>query len=71
MTTTTAAAPLAYSIRTATDATGLSKTHLIDAINRGELKARRSSKNKDGDPQGKWIVLASDLEAYLSSLPEG
>lgn len=63
--------PLAYSTRTAVEATGLSKTHLIDAINRGELKARRSSRKDDGEPQGKWVILAADLEAYLASLPEG
>lgn len=62
---------LAFSVRTAVDATGLSKTHLIDAINRGDLKARRSSTNAKGEPQGKWVILADDLEAYLSSLPEG
>lgn len=62
---------LAYSIRTAVDATSLSKTHLTDAINRGELKARRTSTNADGDPQGKWVILAADLEAYLAALPKG
>ncbi len=64
-------APLAYNARTAADATGLSRTHLIDAINRGELKARRSSRDAVGDPQGKWVILARDLAAYLDSLPEG
>ena len=68
MTTGTA---LAYSIRTAVEATSLSKTHLIDTINRGELKARRSSKNGAGEPQGKWLILAADLQAYLDSRPEG
>lgn len=68
MTTTRA---LAYSIRTAVEATSFSKTHLIDAINRGELKARRSSKNEAGEPQGKWVILAADLQAYLDALPEG
>lgn len=62
---------LAYSIRTAVGATSLSKTHLTDAINRGDLKARRSSKNEKGEPQGKWVILAADLEAYIASLPEG
>lgn len=68
---TAAAPPLAYSIRTAVEATGLSKTHLTDAINRGELKARRSSRTEDGEPQGKWVILAADLDAYLAALPEG
>lgn len=62
---------LAFSIRTAVEATGLSKTHLTDAIHAGDLKARRSSRNDDDEPQGKWVILAADLEAYLASLPEG
>lgn len=62
---------LAYSVATATAATGLSRSHLNDAINRGDLKARKSSRDNEGEPQGKWVILAADLEAYLSSLPEG
>lgn len=62
---------LSFSIRTAVEATGLSKTFLIDAIHDGQLKARRSSVNEKNDPQGKWVILAADLEAYLASLPEG
>lgn len=62
---------LAYSLRTAVEATGFSKTHLIDAIKRGELKTKRSSKDPDGQPTGKYVILASDLEAYLAALPEG
>lgn len=68
---TATAAPLAYSIRTAVEATGLSKTHLTDAIKAGELKTRRSSVDDKGDPQGKYVILAADLAAYLASLPEG
>lgn len=67
----TATTVLAYSIRTAVEASGLSKTHLIDAINRGEIKARRSSRNDAGEPQGKWIIPAAELQAYLDTLPEG
>jgi hypothetical protein len=68
---TTIAPPLAYSIRTAVEATGFSKTHLTDAINKGELKARRSSKDTKGEPAGKWVILADDLKAWLAALPEG
>lgn len=66
----TTATVLSYSIRTAVDATGLSRSHLTEAINKGELKARRSSKNDKGEPQGKWVIPAADLEAYIASLPE-
>jgi hypothetical protein len=62
---------LAYSIRTAVEETSLSKTHLISAINRGELKARRSSVDDEGTPRGKWVILGADLAAFLDALPEG
>lgn len=62
---------LAYSIRTAAESTGLSKTHLIDAIKAGELKTRRSSVDGSGEPQGKYVILAGDLQKYLAALPEG
>lgn len=62
---------LAYSTATASAATGLSKSHLDRAIRTGELKARKSSRTKDGEPQGSWVILADDLIAYLAGLPEG
>lgn len=66
------AAPLAYSVAAAVEATGLSKSHLNDAIGRGALKARKSSRNEEtGEPQGKWVIRAADLAAYIDSLPEG
>lgn len=67
--------PLAYSIATAVEATALSRSHLNEAIARGDLKARKSSKGKkgsdnEGEPTGKWVILADDLRAYLEKLPE-
>lgn len=62
---------LAYSVPSAARATGLSATHLRDAIARGELKASRSNRDAEGNPVGKWVIIAADLEAYLASLPEG
>lgn len=62
---------LAYSLSAAAEATSLSKSHLASAISRGDLKARRSSTDDDNEPRGKWIILAADLEAYLTSLPVG
>lgn len=66
----TATTALSYSIATATAATGLSKSHLDRAIRAGDLKARKSSRNKDGEPTGNWVILAHDLQGYLDSLPE-
>lgn len=62
---------LAYSLRTAAEATSFSKTHLLAAINKGELRARRSAVDEDENPVGKWVILAADLEAWLAALPEG
>lgn len=59
---------LAYSIATATTATGLSKSHLERAIKAGQLRAKKSGVTEDGEPCGKYVILAADLEAYLSEL---
>jgi hypothetical protein len=68
---TTTAAPLSYSTITASAATGLSRSQLDRAIRAGELKARKSSRHEEtGEPIGKWVILAADLQAYLDSLPE-
>lgn len=61
--------PLAYSIATAVQASALSRSHLNEAIGRGDLVAHKSNKDKDGEPIGKWIILRADLEAYLEGLP--
>lgn len=59
---------LSYSIAGAIGATGLSKSHLERAIKSGELKAKKSSKDKEGEPVGKYVILARDLQAYLEGL---
>ena len=61
-------ATLSYSIAGAVEATGLSKAHFERVIKSGELKARKSSRDKDGEPVGKYVILARDLEAYLEGL---
>jgi hypothetical protein len=67
-----AATKLAYSIREAVEATGLSSTHLDTAIRKGLLKARRTIKDpQTGVVGGKRVILAADLAAYLENLPEG
>lgn len=59
---------LAYSVVRATEVTGLSKSHLERAIRAGQLKAKKSGKDKKGEPVGKYVILARDLEAYLEGL---
>ena len=68
MSTTTV--PFSYSIAGAVTATGLSKSHLERAIRSGELKAKKSSKDSEGEPKGKYVILARDLEAYLEGLAD-
>lgn len=63
---------LAYSVKEAAEATGLSATHLDTAIRTGDLKARRTKKDEEtGEVSGKRLILTADLEAYLNALPEG
>lgn len=62
--------PLAYSIAKAVEVSGLSRASLDRAIRSGQLKARRSTRNEDGEGQGKYLVKHADLEAYIDSLPE-
>lgn len=60
---------LSYSIAEAVEATGLSKSHLDREIRAGRLSARKSSISDEGEPTGKWIILAADLAAYVEGLP--
>lgn len=61
-------APLSYSTTTAAAATGLSKSHLLAEIAAGHLRAKRSGVTEDGEPTGKYLILAADLAAYLDGL---
>lgn len=59
---------LSYTVATAAEATGLSKAHITAAIKGGQLAARRSGVNSDGEPAGKYVIFARDLEAWLEGL---
>ena len=61
-------APIAYSIKGAAGASGLSQTHLRSEIAAGRLPAKRSGVTEDGEPTGKYLIFASDLTDYLSHL---
>lgn len=62
--------PLAYDTKGAAAATGLSKQHILDALNSGVLKGKRSSV-KNGEPVGKWLIPAAELQSYVDALPAG
>lgn len=59
---------LAYSIQGAAEASGLSVSALDRAIRAGKLRAKSSSEDADGNPNGKRIILATELQAYLDGL---
>lgn len=61
---------LAYSLSAAAEETSLSEWSLRRAIDAGDLKAKRSSTNEKGDPTGKHLILADDLDAYLRGLAD-
>ena len=65
------ATKLAYSIKEAVEASGLSATHLDTAIRSGQLKARRTTLRENGAVAGKRLIRAADLRSYLDALPEG
>lgn len=60
--------PLSYTLPGAAEATGLSKSHLDRAIRAGQLRAKRTSNDKDGNPAGRVVILASALASYLESM---
>lgn len=61
---------LAYSVKEAAAATGLSERHIDRAIAAGDLNAKLSSeKKKDAARGGKRVILATELQRYLTELP--
>lgn len=60
--------PLAYSKSDAAEAAGVSVQTLDRAIRAGVLRAKKTSITKDGEPSGKIVILASDLNAWLEAL---
>jgi hypothetical protein len=60
---------LAYNVREAAEATGLSYDRISRAIKAGELPARATSRDKNDEPRGRRIILATDLTKFLDGLP--
>lgn len=61
---------IAYTISEAADSTGVSERTIERAINAGALKAKKTSRNTDGDPVGKRLVSARALADWFDSLPD-
>lgn len=53
--------PLALTVTEAAHASGLSRTALYEALNRGDLLARKAGR--------RTLIGYDDLQAYLASLP--
>lgn len=62
--------PLAYSLKGAAAATGVSTKTIERAIKARRLKAKRSSEDEDGEPAGVYVILAAELIAWLDGLPD-
>jgi hypothetical protein len=62
--------PLAYSKAGAAAAAGVSTKTLERAIGAGRLRAKKSSESADGEPTGRVVILAADLQSWLESLAD-
>ena len=60
---------LAYNKAEAAAACGVSIDTIVRAIHAGTLRAAKSSKHPEtGEPTGRYIILAADLQAWLDGL---
>lgn len=62
---------LAYTIDDAARLCSLSRDSLYRAIKSGELRAKRTSRGKQGSPPtGRILILRRDLEQFLENLDD-
>ena len=61
---------IALTLDEAAAAVGLSRDTLKRAITAGQLKAKRSSVDEEGNPQGRYTVTPKALEDWHDSLPD-
>jgi excisionase family DNA binding protein len=59
---------LALAVPEAAEAVGVTEKTIRAAIHSGDLKAKRQSRNKEGQGVGKYLVKVSDLETWFDSL---
>lgn len=60
--------PISYSLPGAVAATGLSRSTLERAIREGTLRAKKSSKDKNDQPAGVWVIKADALAKFIDGL---
>lgn len=61
---------LSMTIPQAAESTGFTEKQIRMAIHAGALKAKRATKNKDGEGVGKYILRVGDLETWLDGLAD-
>lgn len=61
---------LAYTVEEASEATGLSKTHLKKEMRAGRLRSKTTKLNDREEPVGRRLILADALTDYLKSLDD-
>lgn len=59
---------LALTVPEAAESCGVSEKIIRAAIAKGDLRAKRQSKNDDGDGVGKFLIRVSALEDWLEGL---
>ena len=64
------ATKLALTIPEAAESAGVTERTVRAWIAQGWLRAKRQSKNADGDPTGKYLITVRALEDCLEALPD-
>lgn len=54
----------------AAQATGVSLSTIIRAIAKGDLKAKRSGRDDDGNPAGKYLISVKAIEEWFDGLAD-
>lgn len=62
---------LALTVPEAAEAAGVTTKQVRAWISNGDLRAKRQSRNKDGEGVGKYLITVAALEDCLERLPDG
>lgn len=61
---------IAYSREEAARRAGVSLDTIRRAINKGQLRAKRTGQTEDGTPTGRYLISDADLRAWFDGLPD-
>lgn len=62
--------PISVDIKRAAELTGVGVDTITTAIKSGRLRAKRSGKDKNGDPAGKHLVSVAALRDWFEQLED-